>query len=188
MANEDDIDWNPLVEPDSPERCQYACHTGQCKYKRVEGKEHCKWHIPGLKKHNLKRYRLTQHFARVDDFYKDEEFKNLREETGILRLLLEKLLNQCQTPWDLMVYGNKIEGLVERIGKMVYLGHKLEVSLGQVLDKPTLMFFVDETIKIISQEVKDEQVLMAISKKLGDALERTSANAAAAAQQRSSSE
>ena len=183
------------VELDDPRRCQHVSGYGQCQYATVnddkgtkEGK-YCPCHIgvydPSKRKDaQLRRYRLSEYHSRVGDLFKDEEFKSIREEIAILRLLLEQLMNQLQTPWDFMVYGNRVESVIEKIGKLTVMGHKLEIALGQVLDKPTLAAFSDEVIRILSEEVTDTEVLKRISEKIGGAIERSSERASAAAQHR----
>jgi len=184
------------VESDDPRRCQHTNSGGQCPYISVDDNKekltsrYCAAHIhlydaSFRKDVQLKRYKLSQYHARVGELFKDEEFKSLREEIAILRMLLEQLMNQLQTPWDFMVYGQRVETVIEKIGKLTVMGHKLEISLGQVLDKPTLATFTDEIIRIISEEVQDTDALKRISVKIGGAVERCSERAAAAAQQRS---
>jgi hypothetical protein len=183
------------VEQDDPRRCQHTSAYGQCNYASADddkGKlssKYCPAHLPAYdpskrKDIQLKRYKLSAYHSRVGELFKDEEFKSLREEIAILRMLLEQLMNQLQTPWDFMVYGNRVETVIEKIGKLTVMGHKLEASLGQVLDKPTLAAFSDEVIRILSEEVQDTETLKRISQKIGGAIERSSERAAATAQQR----
>lgn len=183
------------VEDGDPRRCQFSNGIGQCPYISVDDRKdqltskYCAAHIhlydaSFRKDMKLKRYRLSQYHARVGELFKDDEFKSLREEIAILRMLLEQLMNQLQSPWDFMVYGSRVENVIEKIGRLTIMGHKLETSLGQVLDKSTLATFVDEVIKIISDEVSDQEALKRISSKIGGAVEQCSARAAAAAQQR----
>lgn len=184
------------VENDDPRRCQHVASYGQCNFATVDDDKtqlsgkYCSCHLPAYdptkrKDMQLKRYKLSTYHSRVGELFKDEEFKSLREEIAILRLLLEQLMNQLQTPWDFMVYGNRVETVIEKIGKLTIMGHKLEASLGQVLDKPTLAAFSDEVIRILSEEVTDTETLKRISQKIGGAIERSSERAAATAQQRS---
>jgi len=183
------------VESDDPRRCQHVCGYGQCNYAVVDDDKsqltgkYCAAHLPTYdptkrKDFQLKRYKLSVYHSRVGELFKNEEFKSLREEIAILRMTLEQLMNQLQTPWDFMVYGNRVESVIEKIGKLTVMGHKLETSLGQVLDKPTLTTFADEVIRILSDEVTDTETLKRISQKIGGAIERSSERAAATAQQR----
>jgi len=175
-----------FVEDDSPRRCQHSRRVNQCKFGSVQGQEFCAYHIalhnPQYRKQNrLKKYRLVQHYARIDELCTNPEIKNLNEEIGILNLLLETLLNECHTPWDFQINHTRIESLVEKISKTMILSHKLQTLTGQMLDRQTLATFVDEVIKAISDEIQDAETLKRLGDKIGTAVEKAQTTSAAAA-------
>lgn len=182
------------VESNDPRRCQHTMATGQCHYMTMEDSEnktgkYCAGHIhlydsSYRKDMQLKRYKLSVMHARVNDLFKDDDFKSLREEISILRFTLEQLMNQLQTPWDFMVYGVRVENTIEKISRITLVAHKLEQSLGQVLDKNTLAAFGDDVIRIISSKVTDIELLREISQEIGGAIERCSERAKTANQER----
>lgn len=174
------------VEDDSPKRCQHSRIVNQCNFGSVEGQTYCAYHIalhvPQYRKQNrLKKYKLVQHYARIDELCSNQDVKNLNEEVGILNYSLETLLNQCHTPWDIQVNQHRIESLVEKISKTMLLSHKLQTLTGQVLDKQTLAIFVDDVLKVISDEIQDAETLKRIGNKIGDAVEKAQTNAASSA-------
>jgi hypothetical protein len=180
------------VEADAKNRCQHASGaTGQCLYAVIEGKKYCQAHISFYgndpqynKQAHLRRYKISSYYARTGELFKDEEFKSLREEITIMKFHLEELCNLIRTPWDLQVYGMRVELLIERIGKLQVMNHKLECAVGQVLDKPNLMMFVDNVVMILSKNITDPELLKTISEQMRGALVKCVEGAATAAQQR----
>jgi hypothetical protein len=168
MAREDLI---PIEYPEDPQRCQ--AHTGarQCTFKRIEGADFCGAHKGSAHKHfqekaSLSNYRLTVYQGRLLDKKGSSEIKSLRDEIGILRILMEERLNQCKTDVDLMINAGVIGDLTMKIEKLVTSCHKLEGSMGELLDKQALIQFANEMISIIGEEVKDPEVVDKIASKL----------------------
>jgi hypothetical protein len=64
-------------------------------------------------------FRLTAYRARAHEFSDHHELTNLREEVGILRMVLEQLLEKCEQPNDLIIHANKITELTRTIQKLV---------------------------------------------------------------------
>ncbi len=179
-----------ILEEDSPFRCQHSKKYNQCRYEKMDNEEYCKYHIAChnsayRKPSQLKRYKLVQHYTRINEIMGLENFKSMREEIGILQVTLETLMNQLHTPWDIQVNQHKIESLVEKIAKVQILNHKMEASLGQVLDRQTLATFIDEIIVVISAEITDPTILQRIGVKISGAMERATASAAALATSKS---
>ena len=154
----DDIE---RIEHDAdPERCesQHRQTQDQCSNKRMPGSKYCKVHggnaaaqAESKKQHN--NYRLIKFKSRVDEFASSPGIKNLREEIGIVRMILEETLNQCKDTNDLMIYSAKITGLVREITGLVNSTHKLESSLGVLLDKMAVQQLGQEIVEIISSEL-----------------------------------
>lgn len=144
------------VEEDDPHRCQAITTQGQCRLKAVEGGSYCLVHggqhqIKSQEKAALKNYRLKQWQARVGEFSDSKEAKNIRDEIGILRLLLEERMNQCKDSHDLMLQSQAISRLVQDIEKTVTSCHRLETQLGQTMDKQALIQFASKVVTIVSE-------------------------------------
>lgn len=170
------------VEEDAKNRCQHSKIVNQCRFGAVEGQIYCEYHvalhIPAFRKQSrLKKYKLLQHYTRIEEMVSSPEIKNLTEEIGILQYTLETLMNQCHTPWDLQINQSKIESLVEKIQKTMLVGHKLQTLTGQVMDKQTLSILMDEVVRIITEENLPAETLARIGTKIGVSIEKATQNA-----------
>lgn len=163
------------VPEDSPNRCQSIYSGGQCVYEIIPGTRYCLMHGgPSLKAEEQKKirnYRLQLYQEKVNEKADNNSVKNLREEIGILRLLLEETINKCQDENDLLIYSSKIADLVIKIEKIVSSCHKLETSLGQTLDKTVIMNLSTRIINIISEYVSDENAINNIVSDIGKMLQ-----------------
>ena len=170
--------------PEDPERCKGVCASGQCPNKglrRSDGSVHdfCKVHggFASEKseiRDNLRNYQLTKFKARHDRHASSPQIKNLRDEVGILRMMMEEKLNKCADDNDLILQSGAISDLALKIEKVVGSCHKLEGSMNQLLDKQAILQFASEMIAVISNEIKDPLVLDRITAKLMLAIGRLS--------------
>jgi hypothetical protein len=136
---------------DDPERCQGVTSQGQCTNKAVEGSQFCIAHggnqaVSKLQKDSLRNYRLTKWKARIQRQSESPGIKSLREEIGILRMLMEERLNSLQSETDLLLQS------------------------GQLLDKQAILQFAGRIIDIIAVEVADESKIESIADKIMSAL------------------
>ena len=157
--------------PEHPNRCQSNIKGDQCIFLAVENGTMCKMHgghgqETAAAQHALTNYRLTKWRASVEHHASSGKIKSLREEIGILRMLLEERLETCHDTNDLLLYSGPLTDLVIKIDKVVTSCHRLEGSMGQLLDKSALLQFASEVITIVSDEVKDEVALNNIANRL----------------------
>lgn len=145
---------------DHPDRCQSVTKNGQCWHTRVEGSDYCGMHggnragqAAAKKSANL--YQLKQFQHRVGSFATNPKVKGLREDIGILRMLLETTMNQCNDQADLIMFSPKISELVMKIEKVVSSAHRLESNMGELLDKMAAMQLGEEIVQIISGGITD---------------------------------
>lgn len=149
----------------SPERCGGATAHGQCTNKQMPGSGFCKVH-GGRDKEAVKskrNYLLTKWQARVEDKADNDNIKNLREEIGIMRVLLEITLNRCDDETELILASSKISDMVGKIDGLVKSCHKLEGSMGNLLDKQAILQFAGEVIGIIGKHINDNVLLNLIA-------------------------
>lgn len=151
----EDYDPYDRPAPDSPDRCQAVTGKGQCQLRAVPGGKYCVAHggasiLKGQERAATRTYRVAQWRTRMSEFSDDPKVKGLREEIGILRLLLETQLNQCRDATDLMLNSQGISALVEKVEKVVVSCHKLETNLGQTMDKQALIAYAQRVISIIA--------------------------------------
>jgi len=149
-------------EPDDPKCCQGVNKNGACNLKAVEGQKFCRIHF-GIgnkvaEKTALRNYQLNVYQHRVNQLADNDSVKSLREEIGILRMLLEKTVNLCKSDNELLLYSNKIADLAMKIEKVVASCHKLELSTGSLLDKSTVMMLGDVIIQIIGEVCPPDKI------------------------------
>jgi hypothetical protein len=120
---------------------------------------------------DLRKYNLTKYNARIQAQANHPAIKSLRDEVGILRMVLETQLDRCHTDDDLILKSATIGDLVLKIEKLVSSCHRLEELTNQVLDKATVAQMMDEIIQVIAEAVPETE-LPNIAFKLGQVLSR----------------
>src|SRR5687767_15060086 len=155
------------VEDTHPNRCHGIIPEGQCHYKAVEGCQFCLMHGGGKqasvnKANQLKNYRLQQYQERVGELSNNPEIKNLREEIGIIRMLLESILNLCKNANQLLLYTDKIAALADQVRKLIESAQRLEERNNNLLDRKVVILIADSIVTIIGQYVDDPDVLNSI--------------------------
>ena len=167
MAIEDATSFK-RVEADDPTCCQGLNAHGPCNLQAVPGQRFCKLHF-GIgnkvtEQKAARNYRINKWQHRINELADNDSMKNLHEEIGVLRLLLEETMNKCQSDTELLLYSTKISDLVTKIEKVVVSCHKLELATGQLVNKANMMFMGDVIIQIIGEVCPPD--------KIGDVSER----------------
>jgi len=163
-------------EPDDPNRCQASLKVGgQCPYKAMPGGNYCYMHggnkrVQAEETLRRKQYRLQLWQERLDEFSESEDVKSLREEIGILRIVMEETLNKCKTSHELVLNSSKISDLASRIERLVVSCNKLESHMGMLLDKSAALALASRIVEIISIHVTDGEIIDSISSGIIDAL------------------
>jgi hypothetical protein len=170
------VRWNVKIH-DPRERCESSNHNGPCPYCKVPGSDYCPRHgansvIQARDKDALRNYRLRRWKQRVGELADSEGIKSLREEVGILRMLLEETLNQCKTPMDLLLYSQKMADLVMKIEKLVVSCDKLENRMGLLLNKDSVLQLANTYVQIINNHIEDPDIIERVSLAIADATER----------------
>lgn len=163
-------------EPDDPNRCQAVHARGQCENLATctESGEYgtfCMAHggnrfLEQKQKESVRNYRLDRFKSRMNEFADSSAVKSLREEVGILRLIMEERLNACSDAHDLILQSGPISDLVTKIEKVVSSCHKLEGSMGQLLDKSAILQFASEIIDIVGAEVSNDEEIERVGNKI----------------------
>lgn len=149
-------------EPDDPRRCKTA-HTGQqCPYLAEEGDEYCMRHAyhvsKKVQKASVRNYHLTKFRARLEQKLESPKIKTLTEEVGILRLVLEAVLEKVQDDFELILYSSKITELVTSIRSTLEVSMKIEEKANLTLDRAQTMVIATKIIDIISKNIAEEKV------------------------------
>lgn len=166
------------VEPGDPNQCQSSGMNGQCPYKAIANAKYCQRHggnksLQVLADASLRNYRLSKWQDRIDQLADSSKVKSLREDIGILRMMLEETINKCNDEVELVMNSAKIADLVLKIEKLVTSCHRLESNLGLMLDKQAAMQLSGEIVNIIGKHVTDDSTIAAIANDIGAALART---------------
>lgn len=166
------------VEADDPRRCQAVISTkGQCFIIAVEGSKFCPAHGGGkaaeqAEKETLRMYRLKKYQARLSEFSDSDKIKSLRDEIGILRILIEERMNICHTDLDLMLHSSVLSDLVVKVEKLVTSCNRLEGQLGTMLDKTQALQLGSEVVEIVARHVENEQTLEEIANEIVESINR----------------
>lgn len=165
------------VEDDDPLRCQGITKLGQCNIRAIEGSRFCPMHAgfgnKNAQRENVRNFRLSMWQSRMEEFADNDKVKSLREEIGILRILLEQTINKCNSETDLLLQTNRISDLVLKIEKVVLSCHRLEERTGLLIDKNAILQLAGVMIEIISKHVIDEDTLKVVGEEIIDAIAET---------------
>lgn len=153
--------------PDDKDRCQATGSQGQCPYKAIPGYPNCPRHgishVKADEKNKANQYRIQVWQQRMNEFAESGDVKSLRDEIGILRLLMEETLNKCSDTTTLLIYQSKISDLAMKIEKLVSSCHRLEAKMGMLLDKSAALRLAGQIVEIISSEISDADAIDRIS-------------------------
>lgn len=146
------------------ERCETDTINGPCPYLKTGGTKFCPRHGANSrqiseKKEAARNYRLTKFRSEIREKAESTGVKSLREEIGILRLVLESILNQCNDANDLLMFSNKISDLAIKIDKLVVSCQRLEEKQDIMIDKTGILYLANTFIKIIETHIDDLDVI-----------------------------
>ena len=171
-------DIKRIEREDDPERCLGMLMGDQCYNKSVPGTKYCAIHggvqaEQRLVKQGYKNYQLKKFQAKLDRMSDSSAIKSLKEEVGILRMILEERLNQITDETDLVLNSQFIADMVMKIEKVVSSMTKLDMQLGQMLDKQALLQMAAGLSTIITEELKDPILVETVINKIGDLITAT---------------
>lgn len=162
--------------PAHPNRCGAQAGPNQCPNLSVDLGDNqygtrCLAHggnkqIESKQRQGLRNYRLTRWHAELERHSTSPQIKSLRDEVGILRMILESRLNQIEDTSGLLLQSHTIADMVGRIEKAVVSCQKVENMTGQMLDKQDVAEFGSRIIAIIHSHVKEPETLAAISREI----------------------
>ena len=162
---------------DSPIRCQGRTKYGQCMNEQNPGSEFCLAHggnkAPEIANKKAGNYiRLTKFRARLDEKSESDALKSLKDEIGILRIVMEEILNKCDNDVDIILAAASIGDLAIKIEKLVSSCNKIDKQLGEYLDKSQLTQIMMEIVSIIGAYITDSATLIKISDRITGLLTR----------------
>ena len=165
------VRWNDKIHHPR-ERCEGTSQTtGQCPFCKSEGSNYCSRHGGFLveqkrAKESLRNYRLTKWKARIGDLADSDGIKSLREEIGILRMIVEEMLDKCHDATDLLLYSTRMADLVMKIEKLVVSCDKMEGKMGLLLSRSSVLQLAAEYVEIINKHIGDASIIDVISQEM----------------------
>lgn len=167
-------DWQRCA-PNDPNRCQKSGIGGQCPYLAKPGTDACQRHsgpaemLAAQAAANM--YRFEQYQQRVTEFAGHDQLKNLRGEIGILRMVLENIINQCGGDMTtLIAFSGKISDMLIKIRTLVMSCQKLDIQLGVMLDRDKVMLIGQRIVEILAAHVPNPEVLDVIGEEIVSAI------------------
>jgi hypothetical protein len=161
------------VEEGDPLQCQSIFAHGQCPYKRVEHSEYCQMHggnnaQQAHRKKSIHDYRLqlVDWQNRVDELAGSSHIKSLRGEIGILRMVMESVINQIKTPIQFPIFADKIQSVARDLKGLVETCQKIEERNKELLSKTEVFNIADAVVNVISNYIKDPDDLLAAGEEL----------------------
>jgi hypothetical protein len=180
---ENEYQYPRIKSEDDPDRCQGIAAHGQCTNVHTPNSKYCPVHggnkgEEAAQKAALRNYRLFKFQNRIQELGDSGNIKSLRDEIAILRLLMEERLNSTKDSTDLILQSGPISDLVMKIDRVVASCHKLEGSMGMLLDKTAVLQFANVVIELIGEELKDQPEMVSriadrILQSLGDTARKT---------------
>lgn len=160
---------------DDPRRCHNVIAGRQCPHVSIEGTHLCERHTSGNKRSArdpLSNYQFSSQFhVKIKDFAECEDIKSLRGEIGVLRLMLQSVINNCKNEDELSLQADRITRLVGEINKCVINCQKLEESTGQLLDKTVVINIGGMIVGVIDKYVDNKDVLDEIGREIYEGIE-----------------
>lgn len=159
------------AEEDDPRRCQGITARGQCEFLAPDGATYCHLHganrqLEAQDKEEVRNLLLHRYKAEIKRLGSSEHVMSLRDEIGVLRMMLERILNNCRGDADLMLFSPQLSELVMKVGKIVTDCHKIEERTGQLLSREELGAFALTVIQLVNDNVTDPEA----KRKIGDGI------------------
>jgi len=176
-----DPDEKIIVSADDPARCNahYARSSdGQCFFKAVEGTNYCPMHNGSFqanenKKKHLYEIKRTEYHIRVQKGI--EKFSNnyhdISEEIGIMRLMVEEILNQLEGSNDFIMMAPQINQTIMNIGSLIDKSLKLEERMKNLLSREKVIQIGQALMNAVAENIDDPDLLCAIAESFSQVLE-----------------
>lgn len=119
----------------------------------------------------MRNYQLSKFKERASKLSNSNEIYSLKDEVGLLRLLIEGKINQCEDKSDLLLISGPLSDLIMKCNTLVEKCHKLEFKLGNLLDKGKVIQVAQIIIEIIGRYIDNEESLEKISEEISTELQ-----------------
>lgn len=144
---------------------------------RAEGSDYCLTHAGSLKANQVKEktrnYRLTKWRAQIDQKADSSAIKDISEEIGILRVIIQERMEACESATDLIINSGPLSDLVMKCATLVNQLQAMETKLGTMLHASQAIQFAAEILEIVGRHVDNAESQEAIANEIESALQRT---------------
>ncbi len=97
-----------------------------------------------------------------------EEFLSLKMEVAMLRTLVEKTWNGCESENELIANAVVFSQMFDKIEKLIISSHKMDVINKTVLSETGVARLLESITDVVLEEIEDPDALDRISTKLFD--------------------
>jgi hypothetical protein len=166
------------VDEDDPRRCQGITARGQCEFAAAENATYCGLHgankqQEAKEKEEVRNLMLSRYKQQIKRLGSSEHIMSLRDEIGVLRMMLEQILNSCRGDADLLLFSPQLSDLVMKVSKIVTDCHKIEERTGQLLSREALGAFALTVIQLVNDNVQDKEAIKTIGEGIMAAIPTT---------------
>lgn len=164
------------------DRCKKDLSGGQCEARAMQGSDYCQAHGSEvtLAHNNTRIYRLdkARYAQRLAELKDHNQLKSLREEIGLIRILMEERFNMIKTETDLLASCSTINHLALTLERLIKTTHQMEQNLGSLLNKQSIIILGQNIVTILVDELKGVENFEEIIDRTSDRLITTIEEAA----------
>jgi len=147
-----------VTDPADPRRCKHSFPHEQCWNEAPEPGKNCTAHggRDMIEENEKRLYQLAEvdDRAKLAHFSTHERIKSLREEIGLVRLLIEKRMNLIKNEADLLAACGPLNSMFLTLEKLIKSCHSLEQSLGELLTRDTVVRLGQTLCNIVIEELQ----------------------------------
>jgi len=172
------LDPKPGIDPydkNHPEtRClNFLGNGAQCHFTKTEGSDYCSMHgghraTKTAKAKAMYEFNESKWFQKLADsrlpgFTKGTAKLDLSQEIGILRIMLEQILDKCNDSSDLIRNSQRISQLIQNIEKLASSSLKLDQKLGDLMSRDDVVNISNKILEVIGANIDDPVILKNIA-------------------------
>lgn len=137
------------------DRCQWVTSEGQCDRAAVNGR-FCNLHGPIKPDQALRHYHITNELVsgNHDRHTAVSQIKDMREEIALTRALIETRLNLAKDESEFIASMGILHQYLKTVETLVASCHKMDTSLGNILNKASVLKLAQELVSIIAAELE----------------------------------
>jgi len=150
-------------------KCKWMTEKGQCGQNAMMDSEFCESHAVKSDQIDLGAYAINKIlFGDAPERHaKASELKSLRTEIALLKTFCEKRINLMESDADFISSMGPVKDAFMAIEKLVVSCHNMEVKIGELLSKQSLMSLAQKIVHVISTNLEGVENKDIILEKVG---------------------